>query len=147
MSFYLLPTETLIRPCHIYGAPTPEYYLEMQRSSILRKKADFPFLNWRMPFAWSGAPAALKVSDAHWQVQCCECANTPAYDPDWQLAACFTCGAIYRQAPPTDWRAIERVLVCRPYLNQRHMLIGQTLAELVAENVEHGDPIPEDLAQ
>lgn len=138
--FSLLPTDHLILPKEIHrGVTSPETYLLAQRVAILQKRVEFSNLNWRMPFEWEGALVLLKVSDSHWQLVC-GCGNTPAYDPGWQLACCFTCGAIYKQAPPDNWREIERVLVNRSSFIHRHMLPGQTVEELRAENRAHGDP-------
>ena len=137
--FSLIPTDVLLRPRHIYpDVSTPAHYLAAQAIAIVQKMQHFPNLRWREPF-FSAVTVPVKVSDGHVQVVCA-CGNYPAYDPEWQLACCFTCGAIYRQAPPDGWTEIERVLLSRPLQNTRHMLVGQTLDELRAENREHGDP-------
>ena len=137
--FSILPTDHLLGPRELHGAATPEQYLLQQRVSILEKRTRFPFLNWRLPFLHLGAPVPFKVSDSCWQLAC-PCGNYPSYAPEWALAACFSCGAIYRQAPPYDWRDVQRVLVNRAKLGERHMLIGQTVEELRAENRAHGEP-------
>ena len=138
--YSILPTDCLLRPKHLTaGALTPEAYLEAQRADILRKMAALPLLNWRMPFVHQER-VALKVCDSQWQLVC-ECGGVALYDPEWALGACFSCGAIYRQEPPSNWRALERVLTCRPSLSTRHILPGQTLADLVAENIQHGDRV------
>lgn len=137
--YSIFPSDRLLGPRELHGATSPASYLTMQKSSIHAKMRSFSALNWREPFV-SPYVAALKVSDSCWQLVC-ECGNCPSYDPEWALAACFTCGAVYRQPPPEDWREIQRILTLRPRLNNRHMLPGQTLADLVAENLEHGDPV------
>lgn len=38
---------------------------------------------------------------------------------------------------------IERVLVCRPHAGDQNWEPGETVADLIAQNVEHGDPVPE----
>ena len=139
--FSVLPTTRFLGPRDLYPQlRTEAEYLELQRASILAKRAQFQTLNWRMPFLHDGA-APFKVSDGMAQVVCVySCGNYPSYDAEWGLACCFTCGAIYRQAPPEDWLEIERVLINRPNPASRHMLPGQTLDELRAENRAHGDP-------
>lgn len=135
----ILPTQYLLRPRELHGAISPEHYLQMQAASIRAKMRQFPFLNWQPPFVYAGT-VPLKVSDSCWQLVC-ECGNFPAYDPEWEMACCFSCGAVYYQPPPSDWRDIQRVLVNRPRLQNRHMLPGQTLNDLMRENLEHGDAI------
>lgn len=44
--------------------------------------------------------------------------------------------------PPEQRRAIESVLELRPNVGDRNWEPGETLADLVAQNIEHGDPIP-----
>ena len=138
--FSLLPTDCLLRPKHLHPrVSTPDDYLREQWQSIIAKKQAFPHLGWQLPWAFVGT-APIKVSDGQWQIVCGCGQNTPLYDPEWELACCFTCGAIIRQTPPLEWREIERVLLNRPNMTNRHMLVSQTLAELCAENREHGDP-------
>lgn len=48
------------------------------------------------------------------------------------------CGLICRAQWPANVREIERVLLARPVPGTRHWSPGETLAELVAENIEHG---------
>ena len=135
----LLPTDRLLRPRELHPyVQTPAGYRRAQMRAIRQQMAAFPNLNWQWPWRYFGT-VALKVSDSQWQLVCA-CGNYPLYDPEWELACCYTCGAVYEQAPPSDWREIERVLVNRPRLNNRHMLVGQPLADLIAENFEHGDP-------
>jgi len=142
MSYSILPTDHLLGPRELYGAPSPEIYIQMQVMSIRAKMKQFPFLNWRVPFVHTGKPVPLIVADSLWQLVCGCGGNFPSYDPHWEVAACFSCGAVYRQAPPRDWRRIEEVLVCRPVPGDRHLTVGQTVADLVRENREHGDPVP-----
>lgn len=39
--------------------------------------------------------------------------------------------------------AVERVLLCRPHAGDQNWEPGETVADLIAQNVEHGDPVPE----
>jgi|TARA_Y100000310_G_scaffold98201_1_gene95919 hypothetical protein len=135
----LLPTDHLLRPRELHPrVRTAADYRTQQRIAIEQKMQEFPGLNWERPWRHIGA-GVVKVSDSQWQIVCI-CGNYPLYDPEWQLACCYSCGAIYEQAPPEEWREIERVLVARPKLGMRHWLPGETLADLVAENLAHGDP-------
>lgn len=129
-----------MRPKHLHpNVSSPQDYVQAQATSIRSKMAAFPNLHWQLPFRHVGDPVPVKVSESCWQLVC-SCGNTPMYDPEWALACCYTCGAVYDQGPPKDWREIERVLLNRPNQINRHMLVGQTLDELRAENREHGDP-------
>ena len=134
------PSTQLMRPKHLHpNVSTPAEYVRAQTRSLQVKQEQFPNLHWPLPALHTGTPAPVKVSESCWQVVC-PCGNTPMYDPKWALACCYTCGAIYVQQPPEDWREIERVLLNRPNQINRHMLVGQTLDELRAENRKHGDP-------
>jgi hypothetical protein len=139
MNSSLLPVDELLRPRHLHPrVNTPEDYLRAQRQSILAKRAAFPNLRWQLPW-YAVEEVPLKICNSEWQL-ICPCGNTPLYDPEWQLACCFSCGAIYRQAPPDDWREIEAVMVKRHHIDHRHMLPGQTVEELRQENRDHGEP-------
>lgn len=135
----LLPTEFLLRPRELHpNVVSPETYLSQQFMAITSRIQTFPNLRHTKPYVYVGQ-VMLVVHHSTWQLQCM-CGNYPVYDPEWELAACYSCGAIFHQAPPGDWKEIQRVLINRPELATRNMLAGQTLKELRAENREHGDP-------
>jgi len=79
----------------------------------------------------------VRVSGGYWVVMCV-CGNAPSAHPDWHLACCFECGAIYRYLDvPIDRAEIESVLVRRP-MAHRHWVVGETVADLARENAAHG---------
>lgn len=43
----------------------------------------------------------------------------------------------------TERRQIEAVLLCRPRVEDRNWEPGETIADLLAQNREHGDPVPD----
>jgi len=140
----ILPTGYLLRPCDLYPyVKTAADYLLGQQHAIEKKIIAFPNLNWNLP--WECVVVApLKVSDSCWQLVC-PCGNYPSYDPTWQLACCYSCGAIYRQPPPAEWELVQQVLIQRKKHHQRHWLVGETLADLIAENLAHGDAVPQEV--
>lgn len=139
-----IPTDVILRPWHLHPhVSTPEDYRREQARAIDAKRDAFPNIPWSAPWAYDGPARPVKVSDSMWQLVC-GCGNCPMFDPEWELACCYTCGAIFTQAPPAMWRAVERVLLCRPKVQTRHWLpsLGETLDTLMAENRQHGDPVP-----
>lgn len=92
---------------------------------------------------------AARVDANRW-VMDCDCGNTCATDPEWALACCYACGAVYRQVvfpAPEDRKLFEVVLVARRNLMQRAWAPGETLADLVAENISIGAPVPDDIVK
>lgn len=73
-----------------------------------------------------------------WLVDC-ECGAGNAVDPDWPpVAHCFGCGAVHRTVifpEPVLRHAIERVLLCRVDPRLRSWRHGETVADLLFENV------------
>lgn len=54
------------------------------------------------------------------------------------LVTCRECGTDYEVAFPAFAVAVERLLLMRPDVTTRNWLPGETLHDLLAENVEHG---------
>ncbi len=75
----------------------------------------------------------------------CACRNAPSVSREWDLACCFECGAIYRNLEfPEDRAQIESVLTFRAR-RHRNWVPAETLAVVVAQNREKGDPVPDGL--
>lgn len=55
------------------------------------------------------------------------------------------CGLTARAVWPRNRRQLEAVAAARPVPGTRNWLPGQSYAELVAENLEHGVPVPDDV--
>lgn len=135
------PYNRIGRPLEAHGARTPTEYRARQAQHIADIKVARPELAWRDPFLSSETPTPF-VSGGRWVVMC-GCGNAPSYDPDWRLALCFECGASYERVPPPDRSDHgEAVLMARPAMTQRHWLVGETLRDLIAENIAHGDAVP-----
>jgi hypothetical protein len=100
-------------------------------------------------------PLVARVNHGVWVASCsCGARGLPAPGTvvflDRLLGWCIRCGnrawgGGWRPiiAPgPEERRAIERVLLCRPNVDDRNWESGETVADLVAQNREHGDPVP-----
>jgi hypothetical protein len=62
-------------------------------------------------------------------------------DPDWRLACCLECGAVYEGSTlllPADLAAIVAALVVRPDAATRAWIAPQTAGDLLAENTARG---------
>ena len=102
-------------------------------------------------------PATLEVGDgefvpriAHGQVlaQCPDCEGWTLVRKDAPNHVCYSCWGngetpvLRGVAWPDDKVAIEAVLLARPRYINRNWKVGETLAELQAENRENGVPVP-----
>jgi hypothetical protein len=100
-------------------------------------------------------PLVARINHGVWVASCsCGARGLPAPGTvvflDVLLGWCIRCnnrawGGGWRPiiAPgPEDRRRIEAVLLCRPNVGDRNWEPAETVADLVAQNVEHGDPIP-----
>jgi len=111
-----------------------EKYLKAHRTAIAKKQ------HYGSQFVVHDehAPIAAQIRGNAWVIQC-ECGAGNATDPQWQIACCFACGAVHRQVVfPKDAAAIEKVLLERPKVQNRHWMPGETVDDLIAENVAHG---------
>jgi hypothetical protein len=128
-------------PLHAHGARSPEEYLEKQRAHLAQLRAAYPQHGFGEP-AVSALTALAWVSGGRWVVTC-PCGNCPSADPEWRLAACFECGAVYRGvAFPAARQRIEALLLARPHRQNRHWLPQESVAALERENHAHGHEVP-----
>ncbi len=82
------------------------------------------------------------ISIGQWKMRCA-CNNAPSVSLEWDLACCLECGAIYRNLPiPSERVRIELVLLARGRRG-RNWEHRETLSDLVVQNIEHGDDIPD----
>lgn len=133
----------LLRPQQVHGVATPEHYRAFQADLLRRNRTAQPWANWPEPFASVDAPTVY-VGAGKWLVRCV-CGNCPSVDPDWRLACCAECGAIYEDlVMPADAEAIEAVLMLRAKPLHRNWRPPETVADLVAENLDAGEPVPEE---
>ncbi len=78
-----------------------------------------------------------RIDHGRWIVDC-ECGAGNATDPEWGVAFCFACGARHKATFPDDREGVEAVLLHRPRTETRNWFPGESVAQLQAENVEHG---------
>jgi len=108
---------------------------------------------------WTAKPLVAKVNHSIWVASCdCGAKGTPTPGcvvfMGLLLGWCVRCqnggtGRGWRliAVPSQEERAeIERVLLCRPNPDDRNWEVGETIADLLAQNIEHGDPIPAEAA-
>lgn len=103
-------------------------------------------------------PLVARINHGIW-IASCDCGAPANKIPtpgcvvflDRLLGWCIRCqnGATGRgwrpvAVPPPELRAaIEAVLLCRPNVEDRNWEPDETLDDLIAQNREHGDPVPE----
>lgn len=73
-----------------------------------------------------------------WIVRCLICADALKLAPRTPLFQCWTCGLEAEVLWPVNTAAIERLLMMRPLEQTRNWLPGETLTDLLEENVLHG---------
>ena len=139
----------LMTPEHVHAVQSPEHYAAMHQAVMteqLEKRARFRnharLTTLHLPFA---VPPEMSprvyIGAGKWLIRCI-CGNAPSVHPEWRMACCLECGAQYTDlAVPEDWQAIEAVLLKRPRRIQMNMRPDETLADLIAENLAHGDPV------
>lgn len=138
----LLAYARIGRPLEAHDAHSIEEERAKQRDAILRRHADRPARPWRMP--WSVDADELRdvapfISGGRWQIACLTCADCPSYDPEWQFACCWECGAIYEGVkPPAGWTDIERAVMVRPFMHTRNWRPPETVDDLQRETLAHG---------
>ena len=70
----------------------------------------------------------------------CVCGDCATVHPVWRLACCCFCGAIYRDLEiPDNANAIAAVLLKRANPSTRNWRRPETVADLQAENIAHGE--------
>lgn len=134
--------KVIMTPLHVNGCRTEAEYRAKQRAAMAKGRARHPQFEWPDPWVCLD-PVDVLVSGGKWLVVC-RCGNYPSVHPDWRVALCFECGAIYEGLTmPEDAADIEAVLVERQAPANRAWLPHETIAELVAENVERGVAVPD----
>lgn len=108
----------------------------------------------------TAAPLVARVNHGVWIAPCpCGARGTPSPGGvvffDTPLVCCARCGnqgvgGGWRRVeiPPENERAlIEMVLLCRPNVEDRNWEPGESVADLIAQNAAHGDPVPAHIAE
>lgn len=132
----------IARPFEALGVKDATAYRFWQAATIEKNREKRPGLNWRNPFEADPDGAIAQVIGGRWVVPCTSCKNDALYDPEWQLACCGECGAVFSNiAPPEDRVLAELVLMARAVDSSRNWNPAtETLAMLIQENREHGEP-------
>jgi hypothetical protein len=132
----LWPNE-IMTPLHVHGVRTAAEYRAKQRAYISNGRTQAPALNWRDP--WLSTETTDVIILAGKWLCWCTCGNYPSVHPDWRLACCFECGAVYENlSVPADAAAIAAVLAKRPRVANRAWVPPQSLDELRDENRARG---------
>lgn len=132
--------DVIMTPVHTLGVRTASDYATRHRKVILDGRMSLPELNWREPWPSPDKVQAL-ISGGRWIVACTTkgCSNAPLTHPDWKVARCFECGAIYQDVIfPENIAEISALLVKRAYVANRNWVPGETIEELRAENIANG---------
>ena len=132
-----LPT-VIKTPCHVHpGVQTEADYRARQAEYLARMRQMYAHLGDVVVHA-APAPAEVFVSGGKWVVEC-PCGNCPSVHPDWRLALCFECGAVYEDVEvPLATRAIELCLVARQSLAARYWNPALSTLDLLATNAAIG---------
>lgn len=135
----LLP-HCLLGPRHIHpGVHSEADYRRAHAEAIKQGRRKYPNLVWHDPWSATVRPPVF-VAGGLVQIRCVTpgCGNCPSVSPDWRVALCWDCGAVYEQLEiSAEFAAIERLLVARPEVATRNWLPGETIADLARENAEH----------
>jgi hypothetical protein len=130
-----LPIIGTARQAH--GAISPADYRQRQAVFIARNELKRPDLRFGQPHDDASALVA-RISGGWWIVDCGSCGNCPSTDPDWAIACCFECGAVYVGVIFPDNRIeLEAALLVRP-MKYRHWAPPETVENLQAENLLRG---------
>ena len=134
------PEHTLVSPLTGSAVRSPDEWRALQRWVLAQNRARLPKLSWPDPWYCLERPP-VHVNYGRWMIHCA-CGDCPLVHPDWHLSLCLGCGAVYEGLMmPFESDAIEAVLCARPHPSQRNWTT-ETLDELRAENLAHGDEVP-----
>lgn len=122
-----------------HGVRSAQELLSKHAAFIARKAAK----GGRWAVHEDAATLVGQVGGNSWMADCPYCNSGIALDPEFGVACCFGCGAVYRDIVMPNEKAraaIEATLLARPAMRTRSWLPTETVDVLVAENVEHGLP-------
>ncbi len=129
------------RPPHEFGAActSPAAWVGMMTQHLRAFARQYPLKPHGTPHTETLTGSPL-VRHGVWKIAC-SCGEHPVYSPEWGLACCFHCGAVYDGIPlPPMLAEIERLLLLRPVMVHRNWCPPETVDDLRAENLAHGDP-------
>jgi hypothetical protein len=126
----------IARPIHLHGVRTPLEYERLHQQAMGAHRRALPDVTF--PDPWSAPNGATAwIAGGKWIVTC-ECGNAASASPEWDVARCLECGAVYKNiAWPADAPLIENALLVRS-ANQRAWKTSQTVDDLKTENFNNG---------
>ena len=132
--------QQLLRPKHLHPrVRTATDYRQRQVEAMRAMRSQYPYLH--APDPWpSQATPAVYVDRGRILIRCqtTGCQNCPLVSPEWTLACCFACGAIYTQfSLPDTFAETERALMRRPLFETRNWLPYESVEDLRKENTAH----------
>jgi hypothetical protein len=134
----LTPEHTLRSPLTGKAVQSTAEWLALQRWVLDNNRRMLPKLNWPEPWLSLDVPVVY-VNCGRWMIRCA-CGDCPLVHPGWDLSLCLGCGAIYERVKmPEDAEEIAKVLCMRAEVYQRNWAPPETVADLSAENLAHGD--------
>lgn len=109
---------------------TPEEYLGWQMDMIMMR---------RIARVWkSDERVPARVNHGRWLTDCQACYEGVLTHPEWKIACCGNCGAVYRDVIfPPDIAEITRILLERPKRETQNWEPGESIAKLKFENILH----------
>ena len=127
----------LRRPFDVHGVSSPDAYRAFHAATLAAQRVRAPHRN--LPEPWIClVPRDVYVTFGKWLIRCV-CGNAPSVSPEWRLACCLECGAVFESLSiPDDYQAIESMLLARPALVNQAWLQPETVDDLAAENAAHG---------
>lgn len=133
----------IFRSEHVYVPQLPLEDPDWLPSEIVIRRFG-PWGTFAMPLGFvAGVEAVAYVQESQWVVACPWCGQTQVTSPADPRMACPRChndgrSQWVRVVFPDDMEAIEAILNRRPRLENRNWLLGETVADLKAENAAHG---------
>jgi len=119
----------------IYG---PRQALRTIDLSVYRAAHKLWMTKQGLPLLNVETPLAMEINHGRWNPMCPRCNAGITTGRLWAEVRCFGCGAVYLNVVwPEFPDVIESVLMKRPP-NARHWNAHESIAQLLAENVQHG---------
>lgn len=90
---------------------------------------------------WTADPTVpARANWGRWVIDCPTCTSALTLPPGAEAFACWDCGAraVVEWPAPEFVAGVERLLSMRPAVETRNWVPGETLHDLLAENVQHG---------
>jgi len=87
----------------------------------------------------AAAPVPARVNHGRWITDCVTCGKSMLAHPAWRVGCCVECGAVYRDVRfPENVDDITNLLLARPRRETQNWEPGETLAQLLDDNAQHG---------